>query len=180
MKKTEEQTKKELLKQIRNLVDSYNLISKRDKIAVFSKEKKDDIREVYVCLFDNEEVALFQKRDFEIKQNSEVYAKGCLFTGFYNGEVGIILKAFNGNSCDIREIGQSLYLDGEVFRSSCKINTFISYDNMRLLMKLNFKLENYEEGKSSIDEMAKVIDFAVDYFRLNKERKYEKYINCRR
>lgn len=167
-----------LLENINNLIMLYNQLPNVEKIAVIpekytktmnlpqsKQESKIDVKDIYICLFDEEKVGAFVK-EHVVKNPEFPYRWQAIHDVFrqYKGDlVGVCtIKREGDESFTINRFEKpGCYKDIYI---NCKLSDVENYDVLRQLMLEEGIISTYTPGESTESEMINVITFARKYY----------------
>jgi len=149
----------------------YNRLNPEKKVVI--KYEKKDVRDVCVCSFvasgdDNVHVGLFRATRYSTTDK----AGYILYKGIGSDYTAIRQLRNDGKTCDQFVAGVN-FLGWDIF-SDCTILNYMFYDDMRLMMFQDNKIEPYELGKATSEEMPKVLAYASEYYKSKQENPMQK------
>lgn len=180
MEKTKVDELKEMKEQLIESVRKYNQLNPEEKVVL--QDKNMDVRNVYVCTFAirkgaPEHVGLFRQTSYYSDNTfCASYDSGFIYHGIGSAYTAI-RKLHEGHKFFDEYIPGRLQITDKAYVANCIITRVMSYDDMRLIMLQDKKIEPYEIGRaSSSKEMLEVLDYAKSYYESNKEVPLQKSI----
>ena len=150
-----------------------------DQIDICSLDKTEDVNDIYICVYNDNQVGLFKKVNFttaisECKHFS--YGRGHYSTFHYTAES--IYIGYNSNYTGIKVLhkenhnlnmwakeGYATTWDKKVYLANCNMYDEMSFDDMRLLMYEDGNLTSpYEVGKATKNEILQTLLYAKRYY----------------
>lgn len=168
----------EILNLIKEAIKLYNDLDENtnNKIKVEPIETK-NVRKIYIGVYDDSYVGLFERitfsstSDWYDKFGRKCYRTGELYKGINTNYIAIHLSHDETKFIDVWEpIGSKRVIDENTYNVDCKMSHVISFDDMRLIMHNMGKLDYYEIGKATNEEMLEVMDFAYEYYGLKNDK----------
>ena len=71
-------------------------------------------------------------------------------------------------------IGTKIKVDEKSYVANCNMQSAMSFDDMRLIMYNEGKIEPYEFGKATSQEMLDVLNYAYSYYKANENNQKQK------
>lgn len=132
-------------------------------------EELKDVKNVEVCVYDDNCVGLFKKIEWVRYPSSTYKYSGIIYVGIDSSKVGM-KSLYNCGCCENRFMGPGdiWEVDGKRYLANCKINKAISFDDMRFKLYRSGIIEPYTMGKATASEMLDVLCYAADYFDVEK------------
>lgn len=171
----EEKNKKEELKQIlediKKALALYNSIDHERNLKIVNQNEQQDVRDVFVCVYDDKCVGLFKKIDW----NCGGYGKdtGSIYVGVDSNYIG--MKKTHDSFSSVNKwqpAGTSVHLcsgrSSGRYVANCDMQDSMSFDDMRLIMYNAGQIESYEIGKATSQEKLAVLKYAFNYYQLDK------------
>lgn len=171
----------QMLEDIKQALALYNKVAP-EKMEIVPQGHKEDVNDVYVCVYHNGSnsnemhVGLFKKINWStslwqpLPDVLPYYDAGSIFVGVNSNYVGMIKTHCNADSINRPSpIGTRIELGNNGnYVASCKIDKFMSFDDMRLIMVNEELIDNYDIGKATSCEQLEVLKYASSYYGLNK------------
>lgn len=172
----------ELKLMIEKTLALYNELNPEEKMMLQKQKKTKDISDVVVCVYNNEHVGLFKKKNYSkndilerIFAPEEWYDSGVIYIGIDSNLIGIKTTHHIDKSLNRYEpIGTKIIFNGYSYIANCNINSVISFDEIRLMMYNEGKIKPYEIGKASSEEFLEVLKYAYNYYQLSQKEKQPK------
>lgn len=162
-------SKERILIKINKLIEKYNSISD-DKMSLV-QDKVLDTRNLYLCLYDDDKVDIFEKETYFSKV-SNYYTEIDVYYGIGTDNTMVHLNYMLKKSRDKwYEKGQKMLLNGEYYSTTCKVNMVYSLENIRQYLYQINKLDTYEFGQIRISEIPEMINYAYSYFNVSGKQK---------
>lgn len=176
--------KKEIIEAIEKLIKLYNIGSADDKLTLShikeselknteeSQDKKKDVSNIFVCVYNDKCVGLFTKIGWIGKNRGFVtcYDAGSIYIGVDSNYIG--MKQTHHDISILRQwlpSGTKETVDGKNYAANCDMQNAMSFDDMRLIMYKKGMIDSYELGKATNKEMLDVLAFAHTYFKLDED-----------
>ena len=167
--------KESILNKINKLVDKYNGVSKDDKIKIMS-DKVIDTENLYICLFDDDKVGLFKKKNYRNKIVSN-YNYLDIYCGVDNHNVAIYINSMLSRREKWYNSGEKIQVDGKDYFATCKINSAYNLDSFKLMMYHEGIINDSNINLIFSSEIPEMLKYAYEYF--NIEEKNQKCLNKR-
>ena len=174
MPNVEKEKLDEMLSKIQSVIEMYNSINQGDELVLTKKEKK-DVRNMFICVYNDRHVGLFRKINWSTRKIYRMYwdaeyDAGSIYFGVDSNYIGM-KKTHEGSS--VRNywlpIGTKEVLDGKSYVSNCTMQNGMSFDDMRLIMYKNGQIGPYEIGEATSIEMVEVLKYALTYYGLDSK-----------
>jgi len=163
---------KALKEEIINSVNLYNELNPNNKIIIYQEKSIYDIRDTFVCLYNDNKVGLFKVSKWHSTGKFEGYETGLFFHGIDSIHLGSIRLSWKGVPCFKHQtIGEFLGSGKNKKMITCEINNYMSFDEMRSFMVQQSVIESYELGKATNIEYIKVLKFAAKYYETDSKIK---------
>lgn len=142
------------------------------------KEKLQDIKEVYICIYNENKIGFFKRKKWS-GYNVQSFlglasGSGFIYEGMDSKYIGINMYSPASDSGMMWfELDESIedYSNSvryKAYTANCNMNHAISYDDMRLQMYKDYKIDYYESGKKATKkEMADTLRYAIEYYHLD-------------
>jgi len=170
---------------IKNLVAAHNELYPKDTLELCDINEIKDVSDLFVCVYDNNQVGLFTKLNFKTKPSkckhfeygrylysSIHYCAESIYIGYNSNYVGIKRlhkEQYNINGWE--KTGYATSWDGKTYLANCDMYNGMSFDDMRLLMYDAGELSTpYEFGKATQEQILQVLLYAKRYY----SSKYQK------
>ena len=169
-----------ILEELKKVLELYNKLNPRENLTLAKQEEKKNVSDIFICVYNNKHVGLFKKINWssDKKISSTLmteYAAGSTYIGVDSIYLGIKTTHRLSESVNQWEpIGTKIIVDGKSHVANCEIQSEMSFDDMRLIMYNKGQIEPYEIGKASSKEMIDVLNFAYNYYQLDKNIKKQK------
>ncbi len=180
MEKTKVDELKEMKKKLIESVAQYNQLNPNNKVVL--QDENMDVRNVFVCTFATrkggpERVGLFRQKPYYLHDpHLTRYKAGHIYQGIGSANTAIRQLHDEHKFLDKYVPGYVVEADKD-YVSNCIIKKSMSYDDVRLMMLQDNKIDPYEIGKaSSSEEMLKVLEYASSYYKSNQEVPLQKSI----
>lgn len=163
---------KEMLQKIQEVIELYNSLNPQNKMALTPQVVRNDVRNIFICVYNGNHVGLFKKINWSIENfyYSSCYDAGCVYVGIDSNYIGIKKTHSYDTSVSCWEpIGTKLVLRHNTYVSNCVMQDSMSFDDMRLIMYKEGKIKPYEIGKADPDEMLEVLKYAFSYYQLDQD-----------
>lgn len=125
-----------------------------------------DINNYFICIYNDNQVGLFYKTDYltncsaSRKTNRHLYDAGSIFKGIDSDYTGLRSTHEKGYSTnEWQPIGY--YGAHEI---TCHMRKSISFDEVRLIMCIQGKIEPYQPGMATKKDIIDVLTFAQEYY----------------
>lgn len=168
--KQKQEELKLILESIHRALELYNDLTPEQKMQITPKAK--DISNIYICVYDEIHVGLFQKTNWCGPVNiwNNTYDAGIVYLGIDSNYVGM-KKTHTCNYSENRwqPIGTKTIVDGKGHVANCEMQDCMSFDDMRLIMYKEGQIGPYEIGKASSQEILEVLKYATSYYELDKK-----------
>lgn len=185
--------KTEILDIIKKLIKIYNASYPEESLSLSSSKEnglskstdeqseKIDVKDIYVCLYDVNEIGLFKKDSYSMEHtccslwdSSLDYSYdtyGEIYFGYNSNNIGLVQLSENGSAKHaLLRAGNCGYVGGKCYFSNVLINDSISFEDLRLKMAISGQLGEYTQGQASQTEIIKVLTYAQSYFDGNKAK----------
>lgn len=181
-----EKLQKKLLEQIKDEIQTYNdtnpakllvlLELKKEsmlqcKIEVAEEKKKRDIRDLFICRYDDAQVDLF-KQEKVVLDASEFYTEAALYCNDEKERMGAYVKRRDIEDGEKWAPKGTILIenDGSICRVNCTIYETARFDTLRYKMKKEGILDHYTAGVASDWEIEEVLTYARTFFRIEKPK----------
>ena len=131
-----------------------------------------DTRDIYVCVYDENEIGLFKKISYNTKPFKSVmgykFKSGNIYVGIDTDHIGISKTHEDEFNYDKWEpIGTYVKCNKNKYISDCEIEKAINLDTIRLYMYSNEKLKDYIPGKATSKELIDVLIYSYEYLNMD-------------
>ena len=162
--------KESILNKINKLVDKYNGVSKDNTISIVHDNVL-KTKDLYVCLYDDDKVGLFRKKNYNNK-NSLHYSDSDIYFGIDTDNVTGHLNHFLGIKMDCwYKSGEEMYCYKKSFFATCEINQCIHLENIRLDMYNDKIISDYQVDVVETNKIPEILKYAYNYFNLKGKTK---------
>lgn len=161
--------KENLLNKINKLIDKYNNISENDKIKIVS-DKVIDTENLYICLYDDDKVGLFKKKNYRNKIVSN-YNYLDIYCGVDNHNVAIYINSMLSRREKWYNSGEKIQVDGKDYFATCKINSAYNLDSFKLMMYHEGIISDSNINMIFPSEISEMINYAYSYFNVSGKQK---------
>lgn len=167
----------DIYKTLKNILIENKEPEATDKVANLaddsstSKDGQKDVSNLFICVYDDIHVDLFEKIDVNINCKRKCYDAGSIFKGVYSDIIGI-KKTHDGDStCNHWEFpGTRVTTNGNVYVANCRMQESMSFEAMRLILYSYGAIDSYNPGKATSQEIIDVLKYAVTYYQLDNNR----------
>lgn len=154
----------EKIKSLQEQVEIYNNTFPGDSIMLVPKMESVD--NLYICCYNEGQIGLFEKLNYhtpirEVEHTDHCFQAGSIYIGKDSKEIGIV-TTHNGwfELLHLEKEGFCAFCGGNYYIATCNIEKVVSFDNVRLLMYHDGKIEKYISGKATVEEMFDVLAYA--------------------
>lgn len=161
-------SKERILIKINKLIEKYNSISD-DKMSLV-QDKVLDTRNLYICLYDDDKVGLFKKKNYrnEIVPN---YNYLDIYCGVDTNNVAIYLSKILTSCEKWYNNGEKIQVDGKDYFATCKINSAYNLESFKLLMYHEGIISDSNINMIFSSEIPEIINYAYSYFNVSGKQK---------
>ena len=183
MKKNKENLEelKKIVSDIKQAIAIYNNLNPDNKLVLAEHyENSKDVSNIQICVYNKCHIGLFKQISYWTESSNDIlkeYHAGLILSSIDSEYVGVIVTHRNTTAMyKAEKIGYRVSLNNgkNVYIANCEINDLMSFDDMRMIMKKAGKIDEYKIGKSNSIEMQKVLEYAFDYYQLDKKHKTKK------
>lgn len=133
-----------------------------EQIRYSNLEVKNDVRDVYICFYNDGLIGLFMKNFCCVGNSLNYY--GNIYLGIDSNCIGIDAELFDAKTEEYTTIYQptdsmGLYR-GNIYTSNCHISSAIKFDDVRYIMKDDGVMTSFTYDEASTEEMLAVLDYA--------------------
>lgn len=143
----------------------------QNKIDKFIKEEGElkDVTNVEICVYDNDCIGLFRKIEWFDTYSSIIKDSGIIYVGIDSSKIGM-KKLFDFGYCENKFInpGEIWEVNNKKYLANCKISKTISFDDMRFKLYRSGIVGPYTMGYATASEMLDVMNYAANYFEIEK------------
>lgn len=163
-------SKESILNKINTLIDKYNVITE-DKI-VLVRDRIFDTKDLYVCLYDDNQVGLFRKKRYCKKFEYGYYNDLDVYYGIDTDNITAHINHLYNKPWDWwYKKGEKISEYNEYISATCTINKEYHLENIRLMMYNECKLDNYHVGVIKTKEMPNILKYAYNkYIEKDKQK----------
>ena len=174
---------KKIVSDIKHAITLYNTLNPDNKLVLSEDDENiKDVSNIQICVYNKGHIGLFKQTQYFTESsddNLENYNAGLVFHGIDSGYTGVIVTHRGTNALyKVEKIGYRVSVNNgkSVYIANCEINDLMSFDDMRMIMKKAGEIGDYKVGKSNSIEMQKVLEYAFNYYQLDKKNKRKKLI----
>ena len=155
--------------QVEAMVMEHNATYPNNQLGLVNTSELIDISNLCICTYNDNEVDIFTKKYFKTNvtimcfENS--YWADIIYTS-YNGNHMAIKSLHNGRHPANRffYVGEATEWDKKTYLATCKLESEMSFDDMRQKMKDIGEISDFIPGKATRDEINAVLCFAKKYY----------------
>lgn len=139
------------------------------KVTKGKNEEKKNIKDVDVCIYNEDCIGLFRKIEWVSYPYSTFYDAGVIYVGIDSNYIGMKSLARNGFPYEsFSSAGTVHTIKDMTYLSNCTLDKTIGFDDLRFKLYRKGLIEPFEIGKATASEMLEVMCYAADYFDLEK------------
>lgn len=164
---------REILISIQEIIKMYQELSPEEKNLLITPSDKNDVKDIFICMYDDMYVGLFRKINWSsrVTEKNDVfpYNAGNIYVGVNSSYIG--MELIHSGYVDNKEwqiIGEKVIVDDKSYVANCNMQNSMSFDDMRLIMYCEGKIDSYEIGKADSKEILDVLKYAVSYYQIDQ------------
>ncbi len=159
-----------LLEGFQKALELYNDLNPQEKLSITPQEEKKDVSDIFICVYNGKNVGLFKKLNWYSSYYKIIsYNAGSIYVGVDSNYVG--MKRTHDDVINVSQwetAGARVELKDKTYIANCDMEDGMSFDDMRLIMYSEGKIDSYEIGKASSEEMIDVLKYAFSYYKLDE------------
>ena len=174
---------KKIVSDIKHSITLYNTLNPDNKLVLSEHDESiKDVSSIQICVYNKRHIGFFKQISYWTDSSNDTlkkYDAGFVLSGINSEYVGVIVTHRNTTSMyKVEKIGYRVSTNNgkNVYIANCEINDLMSFDDMRMIMKKAGEIGDYKVGKSNSIEMQKVLEYAFNYYQLDKKTKRKKLI----
>lgn len=156
------------LTKLQEIITLYNANHPEQRVSIVPEKR--NVSELFVCSYDEGKVGLFKTKEWV---NSSSKQHGVIFLGVDTMHVGLktVWRDHEIWHMPNFTIQRDVFTEIESYTSTCHMHDAIAFEELRLMMRQEGLIQDYELSFASSKEILQVLDYATKYFDKTKSEK---------